>query len=98
MQISATVLLFDISVHANPPVKLSKFKKRGLRIILDDCTSDYETHLEKGKTLVMNGKRMTILSTEIFKTINNLNPSFMKVPFLLKCIMQPNMEQKVLQL
>ena len=29
----------------------------------------------------MNAKGMRILATEIFKTINNLNPSFMKEMF-----------------
>ena len=29
----------------------------------------------------MNAKKMRILATEIFKTINNLNPSFMKDTF-----------------
>ena len=55
----------------------------------------------------MNVKRMRILATEIFKIINNINPSFMKDIFtskvnpkvlLLKGIIKPNMEQKVLQL
>ena len=32
----------------------------------------------------MNIKRMWILATEIFKTINNLNPSFMKDIFTSK--------------
>ena len=29
----------------------------------------------------MNAKKIRILATEIFKTINNLNPSFMKDTF-----------------
>ena len=40
--------------------------------------------LEKGKTSTMNVKKTRILATEIFKTINNLNPSFMKDIFTSK--------------
>ena len=58
--------------------KIEKIQKGCLRITLDDYTSDHETLLEKGKTSTMNVKKMNILATEIFKTINNLNPSFMK--------------------
>ena len=53
-------------------------------MILDDYTSDYETLLGKGKTSTMNAKRMRILATEIFKTINNLKLSFMKDIFTSK--------------
>ena len=82
-QISTIVPLFGISVHANPSVKL-KIKKHCLRIILDDYTSDYEKLFKKGKTSTMNVKMMAILATEIFKTVNNLNPFFMKDIFISK--------------
>ena len=49
------------------------FPKPCLRKILDDYTSDHETLLEKDKFSTINVKRMRILATEIFKTINNLN-------------------------
>ena len=64
--------------------KIEQIQKRYLRIILDDYTGDYETLLEKGKTSTKNVKRIRILATEIFKTINNLNPSFMKDSFTSK--------------
>ena len=50
-------------------------------MITDDYTSDYETQLEKNKTSTMSAKRMRSLATEIYKTINNLNPPFMKEIF-----------------
>ena len=46
--------------------------------MLSDCTSEYETLLEKGKASTLNVERMKILATDIFKTINSLNLSFMK--------------------
>ena len=91
----------------------TQFASAPLRIILDNYTSEYETHLEKGKTSTMNIKRMMILATEIFKTVSNLNPSFMKDIFTSKANpkVRPNnlivkrhnttkysIEQKVLQL
>ena len=67
-------------------------QKRCLRITLNDYTCDHETLLEKGKTSTMNLKKMRILATEIFKTINNLNPFFMKDMFTSKVNskIQPN--------
>ena len=48
-------------------------------MILNDNTSDYQTLLEKSKKTSMEIKRLRNLATEIFKTVNNLNPSFMKM-------------------
>ena len=52
--------------------------------MLSDYTSDYETLLEKCKALTLNVERMKILATDIFKTINSLNLSFMKDIFTCK--------------
>ena len=46
--------------------------------------SDYQTLLEKSKKTSMKIKRLKKLATEIFKTDNNLNPSFMKNIFTSK--------------
>ena len=53
-------------------------------MILNDNTSDYQTLLEKSKNTSMEMKRLRNLATEIFKTVNNLNPSFMKNIFASK--------------
>ena len=58
--------------------KIEKIHKRCLRMILNDNTSDYQALLEKSKKPSMEIKRLRNLATEIFKTVNNLNPSFMK--------------------
>ena len=52
--------------------------------VLNDNTSDHQTLLEKSKKPSMEIKRLRNLATEIFKTINNLNPSFMKNIFTSK--------------
>ena len=58
--------------------KIEQIQKRCLRIILNDYTSDYETLLEKSGKPSMEIKRIRTLAIEIFKTVNNMNPSFMK--------------------
>ena len=64
--------------------KIEKIHKRCLRMILNDNTSDYQTLLEKSKKTSMEIKKLRNLATEIFKTVNNLNPSFMKNIFTSK--------------
>ena len=49
--------------------KIEKTQKRCLRIVLDDYDSDYDVLLRK------SGK---VLAVEIFKTVKNLNPNYMK--------------------
>ena len=64
--------------------KIEKIHKYCLRIILNDNTSYYQTLLEKSKKIPIEIKRLRNLATEIFKTVNNLNPSFMKNIFTSK--------------
>ena len=64
--------------------KIEQIQKRCLRIILNDHESDYETLLQKSNKETMNIKRMRSIAIEIFKTINNLNPPFMKEIFVEK--------------
>ena len=47
-------------------------------MINNDYDSDYETLLKNSGTSAMQIKRMKQLAIEIFKTVNNLNPDFMK--------------------
>ena len=46
--------------------------------MLNDYESDYKTLLDKADKPTMETKRLRILALEIFKTLNDLNPSFMK--------------------
>ena len=48
---------------------------------LNDYESDYATLLKKKNTTIMEIKRLRTLAIEIFKTINNIHPSFMKDRF-----------------
>ena len=53
-------------------------------MIHNDYNSDYETLLKSSRTSTMQIKRMKQLAIEIFKTVNNLNPDFMKNMFTSK--------------
>ena len=53
-------------------------------LILNDNTSDCQALLENSKKTSMKMKRLRNLATGIFKTVNNLNPSFMKNIFTSK--------------
>ena len=58
--------------------KLEKIQLRFLRIIYSDYSNDYQTLLKLSQKPSMEIKRLRNLALEIFKAINDLNPSFMK--------------------
>lgn len=62
----------------NSAEKIEKVQKRYLRILPNDYESDYDTLLEKCGKSTMGVKCLRILGIELFKTINNTNPKFMK--------------------
>ena len=64
--------------------KIENIHKCCLRMINNDYDSDYETLLKNSGTSTMQIKRMKQLAIEIFKTVNNLNPDFMKNMFTSK--------------
>ena len=62
--------------------KIENIQKRALRFLLDDNDSTYEELLVKSRRLKLNNnfmsvKRLKVLCTEIYKTLKNLNPSYM---------------------
>ena len=58
--------------------KIKKIQKRCLRITLNDYESDYETLLRNSNKLTMEIQRLRTLAVEIFKTLNEINPPYMK--------------------
>ena len=52
-----------------------------VRILCNDSTSDYDQLLNKSTKATMEGKCLRKLALEIFKTLNNLNPEYMKEIF-----------------
>ena len=58
--------------------KIKKIQKRYLRIVLNDYESDYETLLHNSNKPTMEIRRLRTLAVEIFKTLNEINPPYMK--------------------
>ena len=68
-------------VHASLPEKLKTFIPS---LELDAYNNDYEALIKKDGTFTMKIERLRVLATEILKTINYINPSYMKNIFISK--------------
>ena len=64
--------------------KIQKIQKRCLRLILNDYESNYGNLIKRHGTITMEIKRLRTLATDIFKTINSINLSYMKNIFIPK--------------
>ena len=62
--------------------KIERIQERAFRILYDDYNSDYNTLLHMADSQKMEIKRLRTLALEVFKTINNLNPAYMKDIFM----------------
>ena len=58
--------------------KVEKIHERSRKFLLNDHLSSYVDLLEKSISVSMETKRLRTMVYEIFKTLNNLNPVFMK--------------------
>ena len=63
--------------------KQEQIQKRALRFLYNDYESDYEHLLKISDRPSIEIKHLRNLATEIFKTLNDLNPPFMKEIFTL---------------
>ena len=70
--------------HAKALLKIEMIQKRSLRLLLNDTKKSYEDLLTETNKSPMNINRLRSLCIEIYKTINGLNPSFMKNIFRIK--------------
>ena len=64
--------------------KIESLHKRALTFILNDYENSYEELPEKSGKCNLNLRRIRFLCIEIYKTINSLNPDFMKNVFEMK--------------
>ena len=62
--------------------KINKIHERALRIIHKDSTSNFEGLLIKINSVSVHQRNLQLLLIENYKTINNLNPSFMAEVFV----------------
>ena len=68
--------------------KIESKHKRCLRLTLSDYKSDYKTLPDKSGKESTKNRRTETLAIEIFKTVNKLNPNFMKIFLRLKQILE----------
>ena len=64
--------------------KIEKIQERALRFLHNDHLSSYSDLLSKSERCTMHVSRLRVLCIEIFKTLKNLNPSFMHDIFQIK--------------
>ena len=62
----------------NSQNKIEKIQYRSLKMLTNDYNSDYKDLLNVTKNSTMDIRRLRTLALEIFKTVKNLNPDFMK--------------------
>ena len=67
--------------HKKSVYKLESLHKRALMFLLNDYVSSYEQLLEKSGKCNMSIRRLRFLCIEIYKTLNDLNPSLVKEIF-----------------
>ena len=73
--------------------KIENLQKRLLRFVYKRYNASYEDLLLKSGFSSINVKRLKALCVEIFKTLNNLNPSIMKEIFSLRQTDRPVREK-----
>ena len=78
--------------------KIEAIQKMALRFMLNDYGSSFEDLLKKSGNPSMNLRRTRSLCIEIYKTINNLNPGFMKNLFKVRKTNRAKREQYKLNL
>ena len=64
--------------------KLEKVNERALRLVLSDYTLSYKDLLVNAESTTIHIHSIRLLALEIYKTLHNLNPAFMKNYFIPK--------------
>ncbi len=57
--------------------KIEKTQERALRFLLNDKTSSYALLLEKSNSTTLHVRRIKAIACDVFKSLNDFNPSFM---------------------
>ena len=57
--------------------EINRTNKRALRVLYEDYDSPFEQLLEKDGSIIIHQKNLQNLMTEIYKTMNQINPAYM---------------------
>ena len=61
---------------------MERIHKRALRFMLNDFCSDYQRLITKAGTTTSEMKQIQAIFTEVYKSLKNLNPPYMKDLFV----------------
>ena len=75
---------------------INRIHERALRIAYNDYDSDSKKLLENDNSVTIHQRNIQTLILEIFKTLNNLNPTFMKEIFCLKVLNYSTRKQNLI--
>ena len=78
--------------------KIENMQKRALQFLFSTYEMNYEELIEKAGKSTMNIRRLRFLCTEIYKTLHDLNPSFMKDIFKLNTSTRSKRTKNILNL
>ena len=78
--------------------KVENLRKRALRFLHNDYSSSYEEIFKKSGKSTVNISNYCSLCNEIFKTLNDIKPSFIKDIFKLRMTNRPTWEKYKLNL
>ena len=74
---------------------INRIHERALRIAYNDYVSDFKSLLEKDNSVTIHLRNIQALTLEIYKTLNNLNPTLMNEIFYLKQHSYPTRKQNL---
>ena len=74
---------------------INRIHERALRIAYNDYLSDFKVLLEKDNSVTIHQRNIQALTLEVYKTLNDLNPGFMKEIFYLKQHDYPTRNQQI---
>ena len=63
---------------------INRIHERALRIAYNDYSSDFNSLLDKDNSVTIHHRNIQALTLEIYKSVNNMNPPFMKEVFCAK--------------
>ena len=75
---------------------INRIRERALRIAYNDYVSNFDQLLENDNSVTIHHRNIQALATEIYKTLNDLNPLFMKEVFSLKAHRYPLRTQNLI--
>ena len=64
--------------------KMEKVQERALRLMFDDATTPYATLLQQHNLKTLHIQRLRMIAIEVFKSLYDLNPPFMREFFQVK--------------